>query len=128
MSKETEERLSQYRTLIEDTITRWYEKDIDECDTIMRNNSGLKETNDDALYRFEKSRLQRKKIKEGIYECTNKIILDFANMLDHLEDSGVLLIPDEVLEEQIEFYLNRLGVKNKKLEGACLDADTSYTH
>ena len=119
MSQETEIRMDAYREDIWGTITSWYKPELEEFDALMiLNYNGLSE---DEQLEYQKAMHHKMGLKTQINSLTTKVILVFSDVLDSLEDHGVFLVKDEALTTELNEYLTRLGIKLKRLEGACLD-------
>lgn len=116
------DRMKQYASVVEEQVGEWYKPQIDAIDARMVS-IYLDRCGGDvvAVREFDALSASRVKLKNTITETKQRILLAFAAMLERLDDAGVWLIPEDLLEDTLKQYLVSLGIKQGQIEGACLD-------
>ena len=114
------------RPEIENTVFGWYQTDLTALDQTMLKAYPDHQTGHKNKEIYANALFEKIELRNRINLIINGVILIFTEMLQRLDDSGVILIPDDILHDEIQRYLTYIGIKLGKLEGATLDSSADF--
>lgn len=113
-----------FQTEIEQIIKGWFKTDLEELDRQQLEEYKFVYSGDEnARQRFDVLIAGREAIQHQINEMVTKTIILFGESLEHMEERGVMCISQDSLRASIIAYLDGVGMKLGKLEGAIVDPE-----